>query len=251
MKYKACYFDLYGTLMDVHTDESLPKLWKTMAPWYRSHGAAYTPESLHREYLVQVKAEAKSVKQQFAKEGISITCPEPEIGNVFRSLFRAKGVSAEDDLIRETALLFRKSCQLRLRPYAGAEDLLKSLKYAGMEVNLLSNAQRLYTEAELKKFGMYDLFDNIFISSDFGVKKPDPLFFERALAKSGYAAEECLMVGNDLACDMEGALAAGMSGYYILSGLSPKKDRDREIPEGCMSQKGTDLRLTAKRIMEL
>ena len=249
MKYKACLFDLYGTLMDVHTDESLPILWKTMASWYQKQGAAYTPQSLQREYLIQVKIEAKSVKNRFALQGISITWPEPEIGNVFRSLFRAKGVFAEEEMIRTTASLFRRTCRLRLRPYAGAAQLLKSLKQAGMQVDLLSNAQRLYTEEEMRNSGLYDLFDHVFISSDFGVKKPDPHFFEEALKKTGFAPEDCLMIGNDLACDIEGALSAGMAGYYIFSNLSPKEDGEKEIPNGCGYQKGMDLKLTGKRIL--
>lgn len=31
MRYPNCIFDLYGTLVDIHTDESRPEFWKKMA----------------------------------------------------------------------------------------------------------------------------------------------------------------------------------------------------------------------------
>ena len=249
MKYKACFFDLYGTLMDIHTDESLPVLWETMSSWYASHKAKYTPAGLREAYLRLVREETGRVKEQFAGEGVLTGFPEPEIGNVFCRLFEEKGAVSQEDLVRETALLFRRTCRLRLRLYAGAEDLLVSLKETGAGVYLLSNAQSLFTKPELQETGIFDLFDDIFISSDAGVKKPEPLFFQKALEKTGYLPADCLMVGNDIRCDMEGAVSAGMSGYYILSNLSPKEDREKELPSSCMYQKGMDLKLVKKRIL--
>ena len=216
MRYKACFFDLYGTLVDIHTDESCPFLWETMAEWYAPHGALYTPEALREAYQAHTEEETESIRQR-----LSVQYPEPDLGKVFSGLFQDRGVSADDGLVRHTALLFRRTSRSRLRLYAGAEDLLKRLNQAGSGVYLLTNAQRLFTENELEECGIGGLFDGVFISSDYGVKKPDPVFFETALRIAGYDPSECLMVGNDLQCDIEGALSAGMSGYFILSAYSP------------------------------
>ncbi len=250
MKYSSCFFDLYGTLLDIRTDQSMPSLWHAAADWYASFHAVYAPQELQAEYLRLVRAEEDAVTRAFAKRGILIRYPEPEIGNVFSALFRSRGISAKEDLVRDTAQFFRVRSRIRLRPYAGAADLLISLKQAGKRVYLLSNAQRLFTENELKETGLYGLFDDIFISSDAGVKKPDPLFFSYALEKTGSDPADCLMVGNDLECDIEGALSAGMKGYYIHSVLSPGKDRAKTVPEGCIFQDGMDLKLVRKRIIK-
>ncbi len=46
MKYQNCIFDLYGTLVDIHTDETSPQLWTRMAEAYRRSGALYRPGEL-------------------------------------------------------------------------------------------------------------------------------------------------------------------------------------------------------------
>ena len=42
MRYKNYIFDLYGTLVDINTDEWSAQLWKKMAILYGYYGAAYT-----------------------------------------------------------------------------------------------------------------------------------------------------------------------------------------------------------------
>jgi len=42
MKYENYIFDLYGTLVDIHTDEEDESLWKALAEYYGKYGADYT-----------------------------------------------------------------------------------------------------------------------------------------------------------------------------------------------------------------
>ena len=48
--YKTCIFDLYGTLIDIHTDEEQPLVWEKLALFYRYYGASYTPVRLKEAY---------------------------------------------------------------------------------------------------------------------------------------------------------------------------------------------------------
>lgn len=41
LNYENYIFDLYGTLIDIHTDEEEKALWKALAKFYRAHGAFY------------------------------------------------------------------------------------------------------------------------------------------------------------------------------------------------------------------
>ena len=47
-------------------------------------------------------------------------------------------------------------------------------------------------------------------------------FFGAALEASGQDPADCLMIGNDPVCDVEGAIRAGMDAFYIHSNLSPR-----------------------------
>lgn len=48
--YKNCVFDLYGTLIDINTDEWSIDIWEKMAVYYGYKGAIYTAEELNEEY---------------------------------------------------------------------------------------------------------------------------------------------------------------------------------------------------------
>ena len=84
--YKNYIFDLYGTLVDINTNEHKHSLWKNMAMIYSMSGANYTPAELKKTYYRFLDEEIKSLP----KEKYS-TNPEPQIDNVFRRMYTAKG----------------------------------------------------------------------------------------------------------------------------------------------------------------
>ncbi len=223
-RYSTVLFDLYGTLVDIHTDEVRPALWRGMASFFAEFGISYTAEELKTAYFSFCREEEQLLMQKSGKEIVEI-----DILNVFRRLLGDEKRTAKKHIPQEitAAEEFRKLSTTHIRLYAGVRELLQSLRNRGIKLILLSNAQRAFTEPELKTLGILDLFDGIYISSDYGIKKPDPDFFRLPLTKYGLDASDCLMVGNDLRCDIEGASLAGIDGCYILSALSPKEDRAR------------------------
>ena len=80
---------------------------------------------------------------------------------------------------------------------------------------------------ELERLGLAEYFDGIYLSSDYGVKKPDRRFFQALLRERNIAPETAVMVGNDGLCDVRGGRDAGMDTIYIRSNLSP----DEPTPE--------------------
>jgi putative hydrolase of the HAD superfamily len=59
------------------------------------------------------------------------------------------------------------------------------------------------------------LRDHVLISSEVGVRKPGAAFFDVLARSGGCEVAEVLFVGNDLANDYEGAIAAGMSALLL------------------------------------
>lgn len=213
-------FDLYGTLADIHTDETRPELWRSVAAWYTEHGAAYDALSLRRDYLARCAAETERLRGAAPDAAVEI-----DLARVFRALYEARGVVPDEALCAETAWRFRRGSTLRLRAYAGAGELLDALRAAGRTVILLSNAQSCFTRPELALLGLTARFDHIYISSEIGFQKPDPRFFHAPLRDLNLDPGDCVMIGNDQVCDAAGALAVGMDAILIRSALSP-----REIP---------------------
>lgn len=220
--YRDYIFDLYGTLVDIRTNEEQHALWNKMSLFYGYHGANYPPQALHKEYLSKVSAREKDAKQvHYSHEAY----PEIPIEEVFAELYTAKGIQPSSELVLHTGQLFRVLSTSHIRLYAGAVELLQKLKRDGKRVFLLSNAQRIFTEYELEYLGIADCFDGIMISSEYGVKKPDERFFALLINQYGIDMEHALMIGNDLDSDIAGAKRAGLDTFYIHSAISPKLNR--------------------------
>lgn len=213
MRFDAYLFDLYGTLVDIHTDEERPALWKELAAYYTDRGAAWEAAPLKKAY--HSESEKLFYKSRAAY-------PEIDLKTVFETLYRMKGIVPDTKTVADTAWLFRRSSTTHLRLYAGAKELLMSLRKSG-KVILLSNAQTLFTGPELDLLGIRDLFDRIYISSDHGCRKPDPAFFSVPFQNDpALLPDRCVMIGNDASCDIGGAKGIGMRALYIRSALSPK-----------------------------
>lgn len=219
MRYQNCIFDLYGTLVDIHTDETLPALWEALAAWYRRFGADYSPVKLQDAYFRTVRQLERGT-QPFRNDAHEAH-PEIQIEEAFLRLFQAKGVQADLHLAERTAERFRTESLDCIRLYDGAVELLQALRANGQGVWLLSNAQRIFTAYELRSLGIDGLFDGIYLSSDHGCKKPDRRFFELLLRERGICPADAIMIGNDGVCDIAGARAVGLSTLYIRSNISP------------------------------
>ena len=79
MKYKNYIFDLYGTLVDIHTDENKASLWKKIAVYFSAQGAAYTGKEIKERYGALIDAEAKKLRRKLSKRYPGITVKEVEI----------------------------------------------------------------------------------------------------------------------------------------------------------------------------
>lgn len=221
MRYQNCIFDLYGTLVDIHTDEGAPLLWEKMALFYSAYGALYQPEDLKEAYfrLVRQQVDESKALRQNDFEGH----PEIQLERIFAALFEEKQLAADPDMAVHMGHLFRRHSMEYIRLYDGAEELLRALRANGQKIYLLTNAQRIFTELELRDLNIDALFDGIWISSDYGCKKPDPKFFRLPLDSQRLKPEETIMIGNDGICDVQGAKAVGISTLYIRSNISPKE----------------------------
>ena len=221
MRYQNCIFDLYGTLVDIHTDETLPRLWDELAAWYREHGADYAPDELRDAYFQTVRQMEGGPAS--LRHDAHEAHPEIRLELVFQHLFRTKGIDAGLDLAVRTGARFRQGSMDYIRLYDGAVELLTALRANGQGVWLLSNAQRIFTDYELQALGIKALFDGIYLSSDYGCKKPDRRFFEVLLSEREITRSSAIMIGNDGGCDIRGAQAVGLSTLYIRSNISPKE----------------------------
>ena len=212
--YKNYIFDLYGTLVDIHTDEGKTELWEKLSLFYGYYGAVYQPEELQEAYQAMVAQEENSYSHE--------AYPEIELEYVFQKLFEKKGIKADMELSVHAGQFFRILSTEYVKLYDGTKEMLAKLREEGKKVYLLSNAQEIFTSYELRYLGLTPYFDDIFISSTCQCKKPDTKFYQMLIDKHQMKIEECLMIGNDNNTDIAGAKELGMDSLYIHSNLSPE-----------------------------
>jgi putative hydrolase of the HAD superfamily len=215
MKYTDLIFDLYGTLVDIHTEEN-DLVWEKTALYFGFYGAHYTTAELQTAF----KAELQTRE---AKAGQSYECfPDIPFEQIMAALFRAKGIEENAEALGiNAAQLFRISSIEYVNLYPGALDALAKLRQKGYRLWLLSNAQRVFTAFELRHLGLGEQLDGIYISSDYRCRKPDARFYQALIDEQGLDVEKCLMIGNDRHTDIAGAKALGMASLYMHTNLTP------------------------------
>ncbi|WP_051197119.1 HAD family hydrolase [Butyrivibrio sp. XBB1001] len=223
-EYENYIFDLYGTLIDIHTDEEDPTLWEKMTDYLKANFAVeYTPKALRQRYLEICAEEEKNL----AKES-GVEFPEIRIEKVWVRLVHE---DCSNNQIRALCIFFREASRDKLVVYEGVTETLDKLKKMGKGIYLLSNAQRVFTEKELSDSGLTDYFDDIFISSDQGIKKPQKEFLQRLLTKNSLSYEKCVMIGNDIFSDVGVAFKNGMESVFLNTYDFSEKKIDNELSE--------------------
>ncbi len=215
--YKNYIFDLYGTLIDINTNERKTSLWKNISNIYTMYGAKYTPSELKKAYHKYIQDEtAKIPTDKYT------TNPEPQIEYVFQRLYTEKGVDCNMELAVFTGKAFRALSLTYIKLYDGVIELFDAIHKNGGKAYLLSNAQRIFTEPEIRMTGIYELFDDVIISSDVGCAKPDIKFYQTILKKHSLKPEESIMIGNDYITDIKGSHDAGLDSLYLHTNISPE-----------------------------
>ena len=206
-------FDLYGTLLDIWTDESREELWEGVALLLGD--GEDKAMSVREEYLALCSAAHRGGYHEI------------DLLAVFESMLEKRGV--DTSVAPSLALEFRRLSMVRLSTFDRVEEMLSDLKKCG-RVYLLSNAQACFTVDELRQTGLYGLFDGILISSDLGVKKPSPQVFRIAFERLGITPDDSIYIGNDMRDDILGASSAGMRTVYIHTAQSGSYP-DLALPE--------------------
>lgn len=120
-----------------------------------------------------------------------------------------------------------------------ARQTLEELKRRGYRVGIITNGSRLIQNRKVDVCGLRPLLDDVVVSGDEGVHKPDPELFRRAAARLGLAPQQCLFVGDHPVNDIQGALSAGMQAIFLDAGHLPVTDANVPViraPEELLKQ---------------
>jgi len=132
----------------------------------------------------------------------------------FRRLFTAVGVTPSEDDVAEAAETYRGGYMKIRRAIAGAAELLAAVRERS-QVGIVSNNLLEEQQGKLRQCGLDRFVDELVVSEEARVSKPDPRIFQIALERLGRRASEVVMVGDSWAADVIGARAAGIRAIWF------------------------------------
>ena len=154
--------------------------------------------------LPGMKAElVKEVMDVYWKEGI-------EDQRIFDKILKAKLGRIDFKILAGGILAYRRSKNGTMTLYPRVNQTLLELIKLGIKRTVISDAPKMEVWLRIVSLGLHHYFDDIITSEDFGVKKPDPKPYRKALEVLGTKAEETLMVGDWPDRDIKGAKGVGM-----------------------------------------
>lgn len=194
--YKACIFDLDGTLTD--TLESL----------------SYSVNATLKELGLGTISDAKC---------------KAFVGNGARRLIEQSLQEAGDtQLVHvEKAMeiygrIFKQYCTYHVAPYDGITDLLQELKGMGICLAVLSNKPHAQTVDVVKTFFGEGVFTKVYGQREGVPRKPDPAAVHGILEELHVKQKECLYIG-DSEVDMKTGCAAEVAAVGVTWGFRTKE----------------------------
>jgi putative hydrolase of the HAD superfamily len=215
MTIKGILFDLYGTLIDIDTDESLEEIYRGIAHYLTYHGIYLHRWEVRDRYYEIMKRQKEEGGEEY---------PEINVEAIWNSFLGQEGIGAplaRRKLALILAQLYRAISRKRLQLYPDVKRVLDELRVT-YRMALVSDAQPCYALPEMKAVGLEGYFDPIIISAYYGFRKPDTRLIKKALDTMKLGPAEVICVGNDMYRDIFGASQLGIKAIFIDSNQGAK-----------------------------
>jgi putative hydrolase of the HAD superfamily len=108
--------------------------------------------------------------------------------------------------------LYRTTMQTNL--VDGAIEIIEYLKAKGYTLSIISNGFVEVQYTKLRRSGLFPYFANVFLSEEVGYQKPDIRFFKTVLNKLNTHSSECLVIGDNIETDIQGAQNANIRALF-------------------------------------
>lgn len=220
MNFDNYIFDLYGTLIDIRTDEYASETWEKWCAVLDANGIKHPPIEQFREEFF---AADRALRKKQLEEG-PFEYPEIDITEVYEDLFRRYGNgTVNKDIIDRVSYDFRVASREYIRLFPDVENFIKKLHDCGKKAYILSNAQATYTLPEIKMFKLHELVDDFIMSSDYGCMKPDRKFFDFLLDRYDMDRSKTVMIGDSESSDIKGAKDSKLNFIHLVNENNPKE----------------------------
>ena len=185
----------------------------------------------YKNYMRNLGFDEETVELFTQKMIMSSHWGELDLGLINREtakgIFKNEILGHDEDIDR-----FWDNIEYIVEEYDYAEELIRSIKYAGYKVYIISNYPVELSEMHWPKFRFLKYADGKLISGFEKIAKPDVRIYKRLEEKYGVKLKECLFV-DDRQANIDGAKEAGMKAVLFENLEKLKDDLGRYINYDC------------------
>lgn len=189
-------FDMDGTLID-----SMPSYGGAVIKYLEMNHIPYPEDTLKTVTPLGYAGAARHFI-----ENLGCTATVEEICNDFRDLMI-------DD--------YKK----RIPAKEGVIEAIEALKAAGHSLSVLTASPHVTLDPCLKRLGIFDLFENVWSSEDFGMTKAEVAIYHEAAKRLGTTVDKCIFLDDNYNA-IETAKKAGMTVYGVYDASSEAYTED-------------------------
>jgi len=134
----------------------------------------------------------------------------------FKMAFEGLGINANQGVCEALGEHYIRTSPFQTTLIPGTIDVLRELQNRGHLMVILTNGFEEVQHIKVENSGLSPFFSGVYTSDALGVKKPNPLAFERAALKSGVSMDSgAVMIGDSIESDVEGAINAGWEAVHF------------------------------------
>jgi HAD superfamily hydrolase (TIGR01509 family) len=229
---KACIFDFNATLIHspVWMDLEIRSLPRQAFGLLAEQGHI---EPLDDSRLAQAQIVFNAMRQT-ANISLVETSHLDDLAAMIKALDLQAQVSVQ--LIEQTVAALHKRCVTAVELIDGAGEMLKALRGMDYRLSIVSNAAYSpFLTWTLEHFGLLDYFEDIVVSADVRIRKPDVEIFRLALERIKLAPTETVYVGDDFIKDVHSANAFGMRTIWYPPNHTSITPEQEKVPDALIT----------------
>ncbi len=213
--------DLYNTIIvDNHIEEQ--NQYRINTTWSIIEKAGFP---VRFSDVIKAYDETIIIMKQHQEERFSLSVFE--LVNIF-----AKKINLTDIALLKKFYDVWSSASLQYPPslIPNVKEGLETLKSNGKKIALISNTAMtpgITLRFLLKEQGIYDLFDDMVFSDEFGFMKPEKMIFHRVLQHLDVPTKDACFIGDHEFYDKLGATSVGIDYIY----MSPDTDFSKIVEQ--------------------
>ena len=206
MKYRHLFFDLDHTLWDFDTNSrhTLQELYHTLE---LEQKGVNDFDLFIKNYL----AHNEKLWERYRNGYIKVD--ELRVKRMWHTLLDFR--IGDEGLAQQMSVHFLDKLPTRTAVFPHTFETLNYLRDKGYRMHLITNGFEKTQHSKLKHSGLAEYFEEVITSEGSNSLKPKKEIFDYAMNKVSCCTDDCIMIGDSVEVDIQGAMNAGMDQIFV------------------------------------